>query len=154
VSRQSVRQRAPVDDDLTATAEEQKRKLAESSPASTMQAPDATQTRPIARSPAAPHGTEAHGGERENYFAGRYSPFNADLGSMSPETIADQQIARFGLPASLRHCIAALLQILREHGLAAALVAMHKDAAIDKNYLDTIGLLLAAVDRDERQPRA
>jgi hypothetical protein len=73
---------------------------------------------------------------------------------MSPETVADQQIAKFGLPTTLRHCIAGLIQILRHQGLGAALAAAAKDHSIDKTYQDAVGRLLATVDREESGPRA
>ena len=154
MSRQPVRQLPPADDDLTAMAEEEQKKRVEAVPGSTMEPPNTSQARPIARSPVALHGSETHTAERDHYFGGRYSPFAADLGPMSPETVADQKISKFGLPTTLRHCIAGLIQILRDYGLGVALAAAAKDPSIDKKYQDAVGRLLAMVDRDERGPRA
>jgi hypothetical protein len=74
--------------------------------------------------------------------------------SMSPEMIAERRLVELGLPDSLRHCVADLIHILRDHGLGEALAALQSDPAIDQKDHGPIGRLLATVDRDDRRPRA
>jgi len=154
MSRPLVRKIPPADDDLEPTTEEEKRKLAEAAPGTTKQSPTLPQASPPARSPAAPQGSDPHAADRAAYFSGRYSPAGSEAGQMSPEMIADRRIAEFDLPASLRHCVADLIHILRDHDLGAALAALHNDPAIDKKYEGLISRLLVAVDGDDRRSRA
>jgi hypothetical protein len=86
--------------------------------------------------------------ERNAYFGGRYS--QAMFGGpgavrMSLDMIVDHRMAEFGVPNSLRHCVMDLIQILREHGIGAALTALHNDPAIDARHQASVGRLLAAV---------
>ncbi len=157
MSRQPVRQRPPADDDLQATtSEEEKRRLAEAAARTTK--PPATVAR--ATTPASgqpmPQASAAHA-DRAAYFSGRYSstgPTGPSPARMSPEMIAEHRLAELGLPDSLRHCVADLIHILRDHGLGEAIAALHHDPAIDKKYEDPIRRLLATVDRDDRRTRA
>lgn len=154
MSRQPVRLRPPADDDLQATTEEEKRKRTEAAPGTTKQSPMLVHASPAARNQPAIQGAGPHAADRAAYFGGQYSPAvpaGADAGRMSPDMIAERRLAEFGLPDSLRHCVADLLHIMRDHGLGAALAALHNDPAIDKKYDGPIRSLLTAVDAYDRR---
>ena len=156
MSRQPVRQRPPADDDLTAAPEEEKRRVAEAAARTTKPSVPLSQAGPAVRSQPMPQAGAPRANDRSAYFSGQYSAMSpAGSGStrVSPEMIADRRLAESGLPDSLRHCVADLIHILRDHGLGEALAALHTDPAIDKKYEAPIRHLLADVDRDERRPR-
>jgi hypothetical protein len=152
MSRQPVRQRPPADDDLQATGEEEKRRLAEAAARTTKPTSPVPQASPAARGQPTPQAGAPHADDRAAYFSGRYSSMGATgsgSASMSPEMIAERRLAELGLPDSLRHCVADLIHILRDQGLGEALAALHNDPAIDRKYEGPIRRLLADVDRDD-----
>lgn len=157
MSRQPVRQRPPADDDLEPTTEEEKRRLAEAASRTTKPSQAMPQAGPAARGPSTPLASAPHADGRAAYFSGRYSPMGpagSGPARMSPEMIAELRLAELGLPDSLRHCVADLIRILRDHGLGEALAALHNDPAIDREYEGPLRRLLADVDRDERRSGA
>jgi hypothetical protein len=73
---------------------------------------------------------------------------------MVPNAIIERRMAEIGVPDALRHCVWELIHILREHGLGAALQAMHNDPAIDRPHQDQVRRLLVAIDADDRRAGA
>jgi hypothetical protein len=147
MSRQLVHQRPPAEDDLQPATEEEVRKLAQAAVGTTKQAV-APQAVGPARAAASPGGLPA--ADRSAYFSEQYSP----VGPAGPEMIVDRRLAEFGVPDLLRRCVLNLIRVMREHGLAAALAALHEDSALDRRFENPVRSLLAAIDRDDRRTRA
>jgi hypothetical protein len=150
MSRQPIRQLPPADD-LQPTTDEEARKLAEAE-VGKKQAPVASQAAKSAHTEAAVPGGP-HAPDRSAYFSGQYSPVGP-AGPARPEMTVDRRLAEFGVPDSLRHCVLDLVRVLREHGLAAALAALHADPALDRRFENPVRSLLTAIDRDDRRTRA
>jgi hypothetical protein len=157
MSRPLFRQRPPADDDLQPVAEEELHKQRQAAAGTTKQPPTSLVANRPGHGEAAPQGGGLHTADRGAYFSGQYAPAaspSADAGLPSPELIVDRRLAEFNLPASLRHCVLDLIHMLRDHGLSAALAALHNDAAIDRRHEDQVRRLLTAIDRDDRKARA
>jgi hypothetical protein len=155
MNRQLVRQRPPADDDLQTETDEDLQKRHHAG-AGTMKEPQVSpQARKLAREDMT-SGAGPHAVDRSAYFTGRYSPDGRGSSVMArkvPDEIVDRRMLEFNVPGSLRHCVWELIHALREHGLNAALAALHNDPAIDRRYEGPVRSLLAAIDRDDRQTR-
>jgi hypothetical protein len=154
MSRQLIRQRPPADDDLQAATEEDKPKLARAAATTARQASTAEQASRTTSIQGDLRGV-VQAADRSAYFVGRYSPEKSAVpgaGRMSLDMVVERRMAEFNIPDSLRHCVMELIHILRDHGLGAALAALHNEPAIDARHQGSVGRLLVAVAETGARP--
>jgi len=154
MSRQLIRQRTPADDDLEPATEEELRQRSHDAVMSTKQAPALPKEGQIATTTASLDRGDLQAGGRHEYFTGRYAPA-AELKAarMRAETHVEAMSEEFGLPVSIRGCLLDLIHILRHKGMAEAMEALVKDAAIDQRYHHPILRLLATIEQNDRKGR-